>query len=292
MITPPLTVLARLESLFPQARKTTLREMIEHKRVRLNGIPVKSLKQTITDSDKLEVTTLSEAPTKPIILEENLKLIFADTHIVIIDKPTGLLTSTHDKEPRPTVLKILADYFKRQNAKNQIHLIHRLDKDASGLLVFARTGPAFTALKEQFADHSIIRRYDVIVHDIPKKNARLENFLIEDEKIGVVHPTTDEKKGKLAILDYVTIQSDKAKKIAHLQCTLFTGRKHQIRVQLKAIGHPVLADPIYGRPTALQEPPHRLALHASHLTFTHPKSKRPISFDSPMPGSFAHLFRV
>ncbi|MCL2648499.1 MAG: RluA family pseudouridine synthase [Phycisphaerales bacterium] len=293
MTQPPLTILNRLESLFPHARKTTLREMIEHKRVRLNGVPVKSLKQTVTNSDKLEVTTLSEAPSKHVILEENLKLVFADTHIVIIDKPAGLLTSTHAKEPRPTALKILSDHFRRQNAKSQIHLIHRLDKDASGLLVFARTGPDFTALKKQFFEHTITRRYDVLVHGIPeKKEDRLENFLLEDEKLGVVHPTPDEKKGKLAILDYVTIQSDKNKRIAHLLCTLFTGRKHQIRVQLKSLGHPVLADPIYGRKTALQEPPHRLALHASHLTFTHPKTKRLVSFDSPMPGSFAHLFRT
>jgi 23S rRNA pseudouridine1911/1915/1917 synthase len=286
----PQTILTRLAALFPQAKKTTLRDMVASKRVRLNGTPVKSLKEPVTDADKFEVTDLSAAPTKPTTLANGLKLVFMDSSIIIIDKPAGLLTATDPSEKRPTVLKILTDYFQKPNAKNQVHLIHRLDKDASGLLVLARSTTALNALKEQFFEHTIIRRYDVLVHGVPtKKEGRLENLLLEDERTGIVRTTTDQKTGKLAILDYVTIQTDSAKKIAHLQCTLYTGRKHQIRIQLKHLGHPVLGDPIYGSPPKPEEPPGRLALHASHLTFKHPGTHRKVSFDSQMPGSFAHL---
>jgi 23S rRNA pseudouridine1911/1915/1917 synthase len=286
------TVLDRLLALYPHAKKTTLREMVASKRVRLNGEPVKSLKQPITPQDKFEVTDAANAPTKPTILANGLQLVHMDSHILIVDKPTGLLTSTDSKEKRPTIVKILSEYFQNQNSKNQIHLIHRLDKDASGLLVLARTSDAYHALKEQFYEHTITRRYDVIVHGIPKKKSdKLENLLVEHPETGVMQVITDMKKGKLAILDYVTIQSDEKKKIAHLQCTLYTGRKHQIRVQLKTIGHPVLGDKIYGAPGADTEPPNRLALHASHLTFKHPGTHREVSFDSQMPGAFAHLFR-
>ena len=284
------TILDRLVTLFPQAKKTTLREMVAAKRVRMNGTPVRSLKEAITAEDKLEVTNLAEAPSKPTKLAENLKLVFMDSHVLVIDKPAGLLTATDPSEKRPTVLKILSDYFQNQNSKNQVHLVHRLDRDASGLLVLARTTAALQYLKHQFMEHSLTRRYDVIVHGIPvKKKARLEDFLLEDQVTGIVRTTTNEREGKLAILDYVTIQTDVPQKIAHLQCTLHTGRKHQIRIQLKVRNHAVLGDPVYGK---MDEPPQRLALHASHLTFLHPSSKKPISFDSQMPGSFAHLFRV
>ncbi len=305
------TVLSRLAALFPQAKKTTLRAMVEQKRVRLNGAVVKSLKEAVGEKDKFEVTDLSEAPSKAVALAEGLKVVYVDSQIAIVDKPSGLLTATGPTEERPTVLKILGAYLRKQNSKNQVHLVHRLDKDASGLLVFARTTEALRQLKHQFMEHTITRRYDALVHGIPKKAGRLEDFLIEDERTGRVSVTQDEKKGQLAILDYVVIQSDAKKKLAHLQCTLYTGRKHQIRVQLASRGHAVLADPIYGkfaRPPARPfserdrrpverveaapaEAPGRLALHASHLTLKHPGSGREMSFDSGMPGGFAGLFR-
>jgi RluA family pseudouridine synthase len=289
------TLLDHLRTRFPQAKTNTLRDMVAGKRVTVNGVPARSMKQPIAPGDTVDVADRDAAPTRQVTLTQGLRLVHMDSHVVLVDKPHGLLSATDAKEQRPTALKILTAYFQKQNAKNQVHLIHRLDKDASGLLLFARTWDAFRSLKQQFFEHSITRRYDVIVHGIPKKlEDRLESLLLEDPETGVVRPTKDMKAGKLAILDYQLLQSDPVKKIAHLRCTLFTGRKHQIRVQLQALGHPVLADPLYGyrnRPPTPDEPPHRLALHASHLTFAHPQSHRKVSFDSPMPGGFAHLFR-
>jgi len=281
------TVLDRLVKLYPQAKKTTLREMVSSKRVKLNGELVKSLKQEVGASDTFEVTDSAAAPSKPTVMANGLRLVHMDSTVLIVDKPTGLLTSTDSQEKRPTVVKILNNYFQQVNSKNQIHLIHRLDRDASGLLVLARTSEAYKALKEQFYEHTITRRYDVLVHGIPaKKQGRLENLLVEDEQTGVMRVVTDMKVGKLAILDYVTVQVNEAKKVGHLQCTLYTGRKHQIRVQMKTMGHAVLADRIYG---VEEEEPGRLALHASHLTFKHPGTHREVSFDSQMPGGFAHV---
>jgi RluA family pseudouridine synthase len=290
-----MTVLDRLVALYPQAKKTTLREMVAGRRVRLNGELVKSLKQAVGDADKFEVVDASGVTTKMKLFAGGLELVHADPQVLVVDKPSGLLTATDPSEKRPTVLKILTSHFQDKNSKNQIHLIHRLDRDASGLLVLARTAEAYRSLKEQFFEHTITRRYDVIVHGIPKKkDGRLENLIVEDEKTGAMQVITDMKKGKLAILDYVTVQTNVAKDLAHLQCTLYTGRKHQIRVQLKTMGHAVLGDKIYGVPGADTEAPGRLALHASHLTFKHPGSgggRKEVSFDSQMPGAFAHLMR-
>ncbi len=280
------TLLDHLTNLFPQAKKTTVRDLVAHKRVLINGALAKSLKQPLAESDRVEILDAAEAASKSTYLAEGLRLLHFDADIILVDKPVGLLTSTDSQETRPTVWRILQTWFRRQNNKNQVHLIHRLDRDASGLLVFARTWPAYASLKKQFFEHTITRRYDVIVHNIPKKNdARLENLLLEDDT-GTVHTTQDIKTGKLAILDYVLIQSNKSRRLAHLRCTLFTGRKHQIRVQLRAANHPVCGDPIYGKEN---EPPHRLALHAAHLSFEHPRTSRKVTFDSPMPPTFARL---
>jgi 23S rRNA pseudouridine1911/1915/1917 synthase len=283
------TILDELIRLYPEAKKTTLREMLTDKRVRLNGEVAHSLKQPVTEKDKVEVTDVGAEGAKKTTLANGLQIVHLDADILIVDKPNGLLTATDSQEKRPFVAKLLTNYFQKQNSKNQIHLIHRLDRDASGLLVFARTWDAFRSLKEQFFEHTITRRYDVIVHGIPKKNeAKLENLLLENPDTGEVNITKDIRQGKLAILSYLVMKSDPKQKLSHLRCELYTGRKHQIRVQLKANGHPVLGDPMYGNP---DEPPNRLALHASHLTFIHPKTNRKVSFDSPMPGSFGHLFR-
>ena len=281
------TLIDWLAARYPQAKKTTLREMVEHKRVRINGDPAKSLRQTVTPNDQVDVLDARSVPMKPHTLDEGLKILYEDAEILIVLKPTGLLTATDEKEQRPTVLKILTDYVHRNNQKAQLHLVHRLDRDASGLLVFARTQPALASLKRQFFYHTVSRQYDVIVHGVPKKPAgRLEHLLLENQFTGEVKPTKDFKKGQLAIMEYQVIAASRAKKLAHLRCTLHTGRKHQIRVQLKAIGHIVCGDVMYGRG---DEPPGRLALHAMNLALEHPRTRKRVTFDSAMPGSFNDL---
>jgi 23S rRNA pseudouridine1911/1915/1917 synthase len=288
----PNTVMSRLVALYPTASKTTLRGMVEAKRVLINGVPAKSMKQELGEKEKLEVLDFSETPTRVLTLAHGLKVVHVDGEIVVVEKPEGLLTSTDSKEKRPTAWRILREYYRRQNNKNEIHLIHRLDKDASGLLVFARTWDAYSSLKQQFFEHTITRRYDVLVHGVPaKKKGRLENLLVEDPPeahSGMVRVTKDLRLGKLAIMDYEVIGSSRDKKIAHVQCTLFTGRKHQIRVQMAAMGHAVVGDRMYGKENVDLG---RLGLHASLLVFAHPKGKREVRFESRMPGVFGHVLR-
>lgn len=291
-----VSVLDWLRAAFPDAKTTTLREMVSEKRVLLNGKPVRSLKEPVEEDDKVEVADHSAARSmeRTETLAHKLKLIHVDAQVVLVNKPHGLISATDSKERRPTALKVLTTYFQNMSSNNEIYLIHRLDKDASGLLLFARTSAAFRSLKQQFFEHTITRRYDVLVHGVPKKKqGRIESLLVEDEKTGIVYVTTNKKEGKEAALDYLVIRSDAKRDISHVQCTLHTGRKHQIRAQMKAIGHPVLADPLYslpGKTPTPDEPPGRLALHASHLSFEHPGTGKKASFDSPMPGLFDHLF--
>lgn len=270
---------------YPSARKTTLRDMVADKRVLLNGVPVKSLKQPVGEADKLEI--LDTPAPRAQTLDEGLRLVYQDADVLIVDKPAGLLTATDAHEQRPTVLAILSAYVQRTNHRARALLIHRLDREASGLLVLARNDPAFHALKEQFYKHSVTRIYDVLVRGVPAKPAgRLEHLLREDERTGKVQ-IIKRGEGRHAVLHYETVAALMGGSVAHLRCQLETGRKHQIRVQLKALGHPVLGDALYGRKE--DDLLGRLALHASVLGFEHPRTKRPVRFDCPLPRVFARV---
>jgi len=307
------TVLDWLVSHFPGAKKTTLREMVEHKRVQLNGVAVKSLKQGVGPSDKVEVAGIgvrkaggegdasggggkAGVGAGVIVLAEGLKLVHHDADILVVDKPGGLLTSTHSDEPRPTVAGIMETYVQRTNQKAHALIVHRLDRDASGLLVLARSEKAFEYLKELFAAHTIERKYVAVVHGVFRKpEGRLEHLLYEDER-GLVHVMKDGGaaaggggRGRKAALTYKVLAAQG--QLTRVECTLETGRKHQIRVQLKAVGHPICGDLVYGTREAQEgnEPPGRLALHATRLGFAHPKGGQSVVFDSPPPAGWVRL---
>jgi RluA family pseudouridine synthase len=302
------TIMMRLGRMYPEAKKTTLREMVEAKRVRINGTVVRSVKQNVAAGARVEVVEAAAAGREMTVLAEGLKLVYFDAEIVIVEKPAGLLTATDAIEKRPTAWRILQEYFRRVNHKNKVHLIHRLDREASGLLVFARTWEAYGELKRQFFEHSISRVYDVVVRRVPKeRKGRLENYLVEDQE-GVVHVTMDVKKGKPAILDYEVAEVNEERGVARVRCSLYTGRKHQIRVQLAAIGCPVVGDEVYGgkkmrdarsqkpedpREKAMavkkEKPSGRLMLHAGKLGFVHPGTGKVVVFESPMPGGMRQL---
>ncbi|MEI8198238.1 MAG: RluA family pseudouridine synthase [Phycisphaerae bacterium] len=302
----PTTIFDWLQSHFPGASKTTLRDMVANKRIVLNHVPVRSLKQTLAPGDTPEVrdigSTIGGATgSAKVILDEKLKIVYQDTDIMVVEKPPGLLTSTHKTEPRPTTLRILEEFAHRTNQKAQVLLVHRLDRDASGLLVFARNLKAFEKLKELFSTHDLTRRYTAVVHGIftdneKKSGGKLEHTLAEDERgrVNIVATGSKIKGARVAKLAYEVIGSNGT--YTMVSCTLETGRKHQIRVQLRAIGHAVCGDVMYGTPAARRpvdegggEPPFRLALHATHLAFKHPVNGKDMVFESPCPDSFRKL---
>lgn len=328
---PVDTIFDWLKRTFPKASKTTLRQMIVDKRVVLNYIPVRSLKQPLKPGDmpivKDNAAQIGDAGggnasggseagkviagtgatgSARLKLPGGLKVVYQDAEIIVVDKPSGLLTSTRASETRDTVVGILNEYVGKSNQKAQALLIHRLDRDASGLLVFARNAAAFDKLKELFKSHDLSRQYTAVVHGVfteseAKKGGKLEHMLAEDSrgKVGVVPVGRIDKNAKKAIMNYEVLSANATHSL--VQCTLHTGRKHQIRVQMKVIGHPICSDPLYGTAVARQvreddtpgagEAPHRLALHATHLAFTHPGNGKPMVFDSPCPDSFKILVK-
>lgn len=268
---------------YPQAKKQTLRRMVEEGRVSLNGTPARSLKQAVGESDRLEIA--DRARPQPRTLDP-LRLVHEDADVLVIDKPPGLLTSTNEKEWRPTAIAIIRRYLADTDPDARAGVIHRLDRDASGLLVFSKNNDAYEHLKTQFFRHDVKRIYTAVVHGTPHPpQARIQNHLVE-HKDGTVHVTRMESKGEEAVTDYRVVAS--ADGLSRVEVTLQTGRKHQIRVHLAARGHPIVGDAVYGKPP---HPP-RLLLCATTLGFTHPRAGEPLTFQVPPPREIETLFPV
>jgi len=204
-----------------------------------------------------------------------LNIVFEDRDLLVVDKPPGLLTSTVPRERRPTLLAMVREYIDATQPRARVGLIHRLDRDASGLLVFSKTNDAYHALKTQFFKHTVGRIYEAIVHGKPNpKKGRIESRLIERAD-GTVYSTTKHAAGQRGITDYEVIEQKGDRALVRVQ--LLTGRKHQIRVQLSERGWPIVGDAVYGTERGKQQD-QTLMLRAVQLTIIHPRSGKSMTF--------------
>ena len=178
------------------------------------------------------------------LLPGGLAILHEDRDIILVDKPPGLLTISTDREKSRTAYFILTDYVRKGVAKsrNRIFVVHRLDRETSGILLFAKNEAAKFRLQSQWQDTK--KKYLAIVHGRCEKRAEtITTYLAENQAYGV-YTTNDARKGKLAHTAYKVLKQ--TKDLSLLEVDLLTGRKHQIRVHLAAIGHPVVGDPRYG----------------------------------------------
>ena len=273
-----LKLLDVLAKSFPTAKRTTLRRLLSDRRVAVNGKIVISASTLVEDGDEIGLADVKKL--RPKKLKPPVPIIHDDEDILIIDKPAGLLTSTTPREKRPTAIALLTEFYGQVEPAARLGVIHRLDRDASGLLVFSKNNSAYHELKGQLLKHSMGRVYAAVVHGTPA-NAKgtLRSRLVEKAD-GTVHSTKLRNKGEAALTDYEIIES--AAKMSLLRVTLQTGRKHQIRVQLSEAGHAVVNDSVY----STIKPNGRLMLAAIELELTHPKTGERLLFQAEMPREF------
>jgi tRNA pseudouridine32 synthase / 23S rRNA pseudouridine746 synthase len=213
-----------------------------------------------------------------------LTILHEDRDIIVVDKPAALLTIATDDERTRTAYHLLTDYVRRGNSKSRerIFIVHRLDRDTSGVLVFART----EAVKQWLQDHwnETEKHYLAIVHGIlPKKEDTISSYLTENAAFRV-YSSPNPAKGLLSHTAYRVIRE--ARKVSLLDITLLTGRKNQIRVHLAERGFPIVGDKKYGRP---HDSYRILALHARSLLLTHPFTGQKMTFEAPVPAHFDRL---
>lgn len=214
-----------------------------------------------------------------------LKVLYEDRDVIVVEKPSGLLTIGTDRDKLRTVHSILNDYVRKGDprSRNRIYIVHRLDRDTSGILVLAKSEPVKMFLQEKWQETD--KRYLTVVHGILEpKTGTISSYLAENSAF-TVYSTQDATLGKLSHTEYTVLKE--ARGLTLLEIHLLTGRKHQIRVHLSEKGHPVAGDKRYGKGN---DGFGTLALHARSLSFNHPVSGKRMSFETGLPDFVTRLF--
>ena len=273
-----------LEFLFasmPQRKRTQVKNLLAHNQVAVNGTPVKQFDTPIAPGDEVKVNLTREFR---VFYHRRLKLVYEDDDIIVVNKGYGLLSMGNDKVKEGTAYSILKDYLKWHDPRNKIFIVHRLDRDTSGLMVFAKSMEAKERLQHNWNNMVLNRKYLAVVEGTPEPaEDTIRSYLAETSQYEV-YSTDDPAKGQFAVTRYRTLES--GPRFSLLEVELDTGRKNQIRVHMKDIGHPISGDRKYG---AEASPIHRLALHAQTLRFIHPVTRREMNFSTPVPSSFTSL---
>ena len=215
---------------------------------------------------------------------KGLKLLYEDRDIIVVEKPCGLLTIGTDRDKSRTVHTILNEYVRKGDprSKNRIYIVHRLDRDTSGILILAKSEPAKCILQEHWQETD--KRYLTVVYGSPKPKVGTISSCLAENSSFTVYSTPDPALGKLSHTKYTVLKETKG--LSLLEIHLLTGRKHQIRVHLSEKGHPVVGDRKYG---IGNEAYGTLALHARSISFTHPVSGKRLTFETGIPDFFTRL---
>jgi tRNA pseudouridine32 synthase/23S rRNA pseudouridine746 synthase len=211
-------------------------------------------------------------------------VLYEDKDIIVVEKPCGLLTMGTERDKSRTVHTILNDYVRKGDprSRNRIYIVHRLDRETSGILIFAKSEAVKNSLQEQWQQTD--KRYLTVVNgSLAQKTGTISSYLAENSAF-TVYSTPDPAAGKLSHTEYAVLKE--AKGFSLLEVHLLTGRKHQIRVHLSENGHPVVGDNKYGR---RNDPHGTLALHARSISFTHPVSGKRLTFETAIPDYFIRL---
>ncbi|MHB8811414.1 MAG: RluA family pseudouridine synthase [Desulfobulbaceae bacterium] len=265
--------------------KTKVKQLLKYQAVSVGNMPASRYDQTLRPGDEVWIKSEKEVG-DGVRACQGLTIIHEDEAIIVIDKAAGLLTIATEKEKTRTAYYRLTAWLKERpgSAGQRIFIVHRLDRDTSGLLVFAKNEEAKRALQDKWPETD--KKYAAIVEGIPKETSgRIASNLRETKFLRVYSVRDSEGDGRPSVTNYELVKA--AGNYALLDITLETGRKNQIRVHLADIGHPVAGDKKYGART---NPVGRLALHAYFLAFTHPVTGKRLEFRSPLPGKFKALF--
>ena len=214
---------------------------------------------------------------------KKLEILYEDKYIIVVNKPANLLTISTEKEKDRTLFHYVYEYLKKKNKNNKVFIVHRLDKDTSGIVIFAKDQNTKYFLQNNW--NTFKRNYVAIVEGKVKNNKGVLKNYLEETKTHLTYIVND-KNGKLAITEYEKVLENK--RYTMLSLNIKTGRKNQIRVQLANIGNPIVGDKKYGNK---KDPIRRMALVANTLEFIHPKSKQNIIIDIDIPKEFIQLVK-
>ncbi|MDF2638981.1 MAG: pseudouridine synthase [Novosphingobium lindaniclasticum] len=275
-----------------------IKALMSEGRILLAGKPVSQASLKVAGGTAFAIDVPEAAPAEAVAQDIPLNVVFEDEYLIIVDKPAGLVVHPAAGNLDGTLVNALLHHCRGQlsgiGGVARPGIVHRIDKDTSGLLVVAKTDKAHEGLAVQFADHSIARAYRAVVSGRPIPVAgtvrgAIARSSVNRKKMALV----EDGRGKHAVTHYRTLEA--LKNASLVECRLETGRTHQVRVHMSSIGHSLLGDPVYGRtPSAIRPILQRLgftrqALHAAELGFVHPVTGENVHFISPLPDDMRTL---
>lgn len=214
-----------------------------------------------------------------------INIIYEDQYLIVVEKNAGMLSISTEKVKDQTAYSILSRHVKEQDQTNKIFVVHRLDRETSGIMIFAKNEEIQSKLQENWNDTITERTYVAVVEgSVENDKGVIESYLRESKAL-IVYSSQNPEHGQKAITHYNVVK--KNKQYSLLEVNLETGRKNQIRVHMQLIGHSVIGDKKYG---SIVSPINRLGLHAQVIAFTHPITKEPMRFETPIPKAFLKLF--
>lgn len=257
--------------LAPQSA-TSIKNLLHHRNILVNDAPITQFNYALTPGD--DVTVISAHQARYDLDHPKLRILFQDDYLLVVHKDSGLHSVDTTRGGVENAAAILEAYLRRKSPNKRIYVVHRLDRDTSGVMIFAKTREAQQKLIADWNDRILNRTYIAIAEGrIEPPQGTIDCNLYEDDR-KVVHATTNPNVGLRAITHYKVLDVDGDN--SRVQLDLETGRTNQIRVHLQSIGHPVTGDAKYG---AQRDPYGRLALHAKNIRFYHPISQRILSFE-------------
>jgi 23S rRNA pseudouridine1911/1915/1917 synthase len=281
-----------LSELLPEFSRSYLQQLIESGRVEVNALTVRKSSLRVKASDVVGIE-LRPTPQSQAFMPQtmDLQIAFEDTHILVINKPAGLVVHPAPGNWSGTLLNGLLAYDKSIALVPRAGIVHRLDKDTSGLMVVARSRPVMDQLVRAIAEREVSRLYLAVGHRSWQGLARqtVEAAIGRDprNRLRMAAVDLDKQSGKTAKTDFAVLANSQAGCL--VRCTLHTGRTHQIRVHMASLGHPLVSDAVYGG--AVDPSISRQALHAARLSFLHPVTGQSMVFDASPPDDFVRLLR-
>ncbi|MHB9879622.1 RluA family pseudouridine synthase [Pacificimonas sp. ICDLI1SI03] len=283
----------------PQLSRERLKALLKEGAVTGSGGVERQASRRVKAGESFTIAVPAPIPDRAAPQNIPLNIIFEDDELIVIDKPAGLVVHPAAGNSDGTLVNALLYHcggsLSGIGGVTRPGIVHRIDKDTSGLLVAAKTAHAHMALAAQFAAHTVGRRYAAITRGVPVPTAdRIEGNIGRSPKNRKKMAVLEDGRGKAAVTHYRTLKA--LGNAALVECQLETGRTHQVRVHLASRGFPLLGDPLYGgtgksaqRKLLSSMGFHRQALHAKYLQFEHPSGKENMSFESPLPGDMQEL---
>ena len=273
------SLLIYLQKQFSEKSRNEIKSFLRHRQIMVNDQCRTAFDYSVKRGDKVSFLSIGLEKPNP---NHKCRIVYEDDDLIVVEKKYGVLSMSRGKEGEETVFSIMMQHVRRRDKNARVFIVHRLDRETSGLMMLAKSEKAQSILQDKWNDNILERKYVAIVEGaVEKEEDKIVSYLTESQKSLKMHSSPTDNGGKKAITNYKVLQ--RGQYYSLLELSLETGRKNQIRVQLASIGHCVAGDKKYG---ATSNPLKRICLHAQSLSFKHPTTKKRMEFSTDIPKEF------